>query len=191
MTRPHDRERTETLPVGVVLRRAPGVTRWAAHSWRAIAVLPGAGPGRWTELRREGEIVDYHAATVPLELFRAETESYLVALNGRPPSVYAILRKPGPGAAARPEVVKVTASAYEAQDYGDNGEDIVEPVPMPPGLEAWIGDFCRAHHKDEAFVKRRRQPHEDRHDEGRGDARVRQPADVYRAPGMLRRGGDE
>ena len=27
---------------------------------------------------------------------------------------------------------KVTASAYEAQDYSDSGEYLVEPVAMPP-----------------------------------------------------------
>lgn len=181
-------ERTATLPVGVVLRRSPGVTRWAKWAWRAEAVLPGAGPGNWTELRREGEVVDYHAATVPLELHRAETEAYMVSLNANPPSVFVILRRPEADPQGRPEVVAVTASAYLAQDHTDNGEDIVEPVPMPEGLEAWIGAFCDRHHSDEQFVKRKRRPHfEDRKDDGKGDARVRQAADVYRAPGSIRK----
>lgn len=180
-------ERMVSLPVGVILRRSPGATRWAEWAWRAVGLIPGAGPGRWTELGRDGAAVDFHAATVTLELHRAETEAYLVALNGRPPSVFAILR-PVPGAPeGRPEVLKLTASAYEAQDYADNGEDIVEPVPMPPGLESWIGAFCERHHHEEEFVKRKRRPHfEDRREDGVGDARVRQPADVYRAPGAIR-----
>ena len=49
------------MPVGVVLRRTPGVTRWAKWAWTAVAVLPGAGPGNWRELRREGDAVEYHA----------------------------------------------------------------------------------------------------------------------------------
>jgi len=182
-------ERTATLPVGVVLRRSPGVTRWAKWAWRAVAVLPGAGPGNWTELRREGETVDYHAATVLLELHRAETEAYMVSLNASPPSVFAILRNPADDPQGRPQVVAVTASAYLAQDYADNGEDIVEPVPMPEGLEAWIGAFCTRHHSDEEFVKRKRRPHfEDLKEDGKGDARVRQVADVYRAPASIRKG---
>ena len=44
-------ERMASLPVGVVLRRTPGATRWAKWAWRAAAVLPGAGYGGWTELR--------------------------------------------------------------------------------------------------------------------------------------------
>ncbi|ETX30304.1 DUF3305 domain-containing protein [Roseivivax isoporae] len=181
--------RSARLPVGIVVRRAPGATRWAKWSWRVVALMPGAGPGGWTELRRDGEIVDYHAATVPLELHRAETDGYLVALNGTPPAVFVILRRPPGTIEARPEVVKITASAYDGQDHTDNGEDIVERVPMPEGLEAWIAEFCRTHHVEEAFVKRKRTPHHvEAREDGKGDARVRQAADVYRAPASLRAG---
>lgn len=179
-------DRMATLPVGVVVRRTPGVTRWARHAWKAIAVLPGAGHGNWKELRREGDAVEFHAATCPMVLHRAETEGYLVSLNANPPSVFTVLRQDPD--ADRPEVVTVTASAYEAQDFTDNGEDIVEPVPMPPGLEAWIAEFVERHHVEEAFVKRKRRPHmEDRKEDGIGDARIRQTADVYRAPGSIRK----
>lgn len=189
MTGEKTAERSVSMPVGVIVRRRPGVTRWTRWAWQAVAVHPGAGPGHWTEIRRDGDIVDFHAATVPLELHRAETEAYLVALNGRPPAVFAILH-PNPSAPdGRPDVVKVTASAYEAQDYCDNGEDIVEPVALTEGLEAWIGDFCRRHHTEEEFVKRKRRPHfEASKDEGIGDARIRQTADVYRAPRSIPKG---
>ena len=86
-------ERSISLPLGVVLRRQPGVTRWARWVWRAVAVLPGAGPADWRELRREGEAVEYHAATLTLELHRAETEAYRVALTNDPPCVYVVLRE--------------------------------------------------------------------------------------------------
>jgi hypothetical protein len=177
-------ERMVAIPVGVVVRRMPGATRWRKWAWQAVALLPGAGRGGWRELRRDGDTVEYHAATADLQLHRTETEAYLVSLNGKPPSIYVIMRHPDGVQEERPELVTVTASAYEAQDYADNGEDIVEPVPMPPGLEAWIADFVQRHHKDEVFVKRKRRPHMDeRTAEGIGDARIRQPADVYRAPG--------
>lgn len=189
MTSSQARAKEATIPVGVVLRRTPGVTRWAKWAWTAQAVLPGAGPGNWQELRREGDAVEFHAATVPMSLYRAETEAYLVALNGKPPSVYVIMRKDEDADDGRPYVVTVTASAYEAQDYTDNGEDIVEPVPMPPGLEAWIADFVEAHHVDEEFVKRKRRPHMvDMKEDGIGDARIRQTADVYRSPRSIKKG---
>lgn len=181
------RSATASMPVGVVLRRTPGVTRWAKWAWKAVAVLPGAGPGGWRELRRESDAVDYHAATIDLHLYRTDTEAYLTALNGNPPSVFVILRMPVGSSEERPELLTVTASAYEAQDYTDNGEDIVEPVPMPAGLEAWIGDFVDHHHRQEDFIKRKRRPHEQGEKaDGIGDPRIRQTADVYRAPGTAK-----
>jgi hypothetical protein len=177
-------EKTAELPVGVVIRKQPGVTRWQKWVWRAVAVLPGAGPADWRELRREGEAVEYHAATVTMEVHRAEAESYLVALSTDPPSVYVVLRPPeDPEAEHEVEVFMVTASAYEAQDYDDSGEEIVEAVPMPPEQIGWLSDFVGRHHKEEKFVKRRRDRVDiEKSEDGKGDARIRQEADVYRSP---------
>ena len=44
------------MPLGVVLRRTPGATRWVRHAWRAVAVLPGAGPADGRVLRDEAEL---------------------------------------------------------------------------------------------------------------------------------------
>ncbi len=177
-------EKTVELQIGVVLRKQPGITRWEKWAWRAVAVLPGAGPADWRELRREGEVVEYHAATCTLEVHRAEAESYLVALSTDPPSVYVILRATeDPEAEQDVEVFAVTASAYEAQDYLDTGEDMIEAVPMPPTLIAWLSEFVGRHHKEEKFLKRRRDRVDlEKAEDGRGDARVRQAADVYRSP---------
>ena len=178
-------EATQSMPLGVVVRRTPGATRWAKWCWQAVAVLPGAGPAEWRELRREGEAVEYHAATVPLELFRADAEAYLNGLSARLPAIAVVLRQDG---GERPEVLLATASPYEAQDYQDGGDEMVELVPMPPGLIAWIRDFCEVHHEEEVFVKRRRdRKRVDLVEEGVGDARIPQAADVYRAPASRRR----
>ena len=179
-------ERQVSMPVGVVVRRSPGATRWAAHAWKAVGVLPGAGPGGWKELRREGDTVEYHAGTADLVLHRAETEGYLVALNASPPTIWAILRHEA-GTSEPPGLVKVTVSAYEAQDHGDNAEDLVEPIPMPEGLAAWVADFVERHHRAEEFVRRKRRPHDaGPKEDGIGDARIRQAADVYRVPRSMR-----
>lgn len=172
------------LPLGVVVRRVPGVTRWAQWSWKAVAVLPGAAPADWREMRREGEAVEYHAATLPLVLWRTDAEAYRVNLSDTPPSIYVVLRESQDD---RPfEVMLVTASPYEGQDYADNGEDVVEKVPMPEGLVAWVRDFALAHHEEEEFVKRRRDRKRiDLREDGKGDARIRQASDVFRAPGRV------
>lgn len=177
-----------SIPVGVVVRKQPGVTRWAKWIWRAVAVLPGAGPASWNELRRDGDAVEYHAATCDLVVHRKETEGYRVSLSTDPPSVYVVLRpSEDPDAEHDVEVFRVTASAYEAQDYLDSGEEIVEPVPMPVQLIAWVTSFVDVHHVDEEFHKRkRRQWTTDEREDGKGDARIRQDGDVYRSPASRR-----
>ncbi len=180
-----------TIPVGVVIRRAPGVTRWAAWSWRAVSVMPGAGAADWRELRRDGDTVDYHAATAQMDLHGAETEAYLQGISARVPSVYVVMRQNvGADAASKPfHVVLVTASPFEAQDYADTGEEIVEKVAMPEGLVAWVREFVDAHHQEEEFKKRRRDKTDvNRVEDGIGDPRIHQISDVYRAPASVRKG---
>ena len=175
-----------TMPMGVVVRRRPGVTRWVAWDWRAVAVLPGAGPADWVELRREGPAIEYHAATPVLELHRAETESYRHNLASDMPGLYVVMR---PQKAEPPfRVLLVTASPFEAQDYAESGEDLVEKVPMPDGLIAWIEAFIEEFHRESLFVKRRRdKTRVDQVEDGIGDARIAQPGDVYRSPAARRR----
>lgn len=183
----HNPHMYETIPLGVVLRKTPGVTRWVPWHWTASAVLPGAGDADWRELRREGEAVEYHAATVVLELHGAETEAYLHGLQSEVPSIYVIMRQAG-GSGDPLDVVLVTASPYEAQDYTDSGEEIVEKVPMPAGLIAWVQAFVDRFHEDEVFVKRRRDKKRiDLSEDGIGDPRIAQVADVYRSPSAQKR----
>lgn len=170
------------MPLGVVVRKSPGVTRWARWNWIPVAVLPGAGPADWTELRREGEAVEFHAVTLPLVLYSADAEAYLANLSDQVPSIYVVMRD-DPDTPNPLSVELVTASPYEGQDYTDNGEDIVEKVPMPQGLIAWIRDFTLDHYETEEFIKRRRDKKRvDLVEDGRGDARIRQATDVYRTP---------
>ncbi|WP_171174426.1 DUF3305 domain-containing protein [Ruegeria sp. HKCCD8929] len=170
------------MPLGVVVRKTPGVTRWARWNWTAVAVLPGAGPADWVELRREGDAVEYHAATLPLTLWAAEAEAYMANLADSQPSIYLVLRDEA-GDKRPLDAVLVTASPFEGQDYADTGEEIVEKIPMTEGLIAWVRDFALEHYRDDGFVKRRRdRKRVDLVEDGKGDARIRQASDVYRAP---------
>jgi Protein of unknown function (DUF3305) len=178
------------IPLGIVIRRSPGVTRWAKWVWQAVGVLPGAGPADWLELRRTGDVIDYHATTVDLELFRSDAEAYLSGLSTRQPSIYVVMRQTtDPDAAQEVEVLLATASPFEAQDYADSGEEIIEKVAMPEGLADWIRAFVDQHYHEEKFIKRRRDKRRvDLVEDGVGDARIAQLTDVYRAP---RRTGPE
>ena len=183
--------RTETwkreLPVGAVVRRVPGVTRWAKHVWKPVAIIPGAADAFWKELVRDGDVVDYHAGTVSLELFRADVEGYLVSLNMAVPSLWVVLDRDETGQSPSEYFLSaITASAYEAQDALDSGESIVEAVPMPESLAAWIKEFVDLHYIEEPFKKRRRDKQRvDVIEEGKGDKRIRQESDVFRAPSSV------
>ncbi|MEL6102473.1 MAG: DUF3305 domain-containing protein [Pseudomonadota bacterium] len=170
-----------SMPIGVVVRKSPGATRWAKWCWKAVAILPGAPDRHWHLLRQDGEVSEFHAATAPLDLYRTDTEAYLTGISARVPTLGIVMRE---GAGIDPlDVVLVTASPYETQDYLDSGEDIVELVPMTEGLIALIRDFCAEHHEEEAFIKRRRDKKRiDLSEDGKGDARIKQLSDVYRAP---------
>ncbi|MBT8416861.1 MAG: DUF3305 domain-containing protein [Silicimonas sp.] len=182
------------VPLGVVLRRRPGVTRWAKWAWTAVSVIPNAGPGGFRVLREDGDITDFHAATVPMDLHHTEVESYRTSLMMTPPSVFVVLNK---GESADNvhgiDVHLVTASADRAQEWQDSDEMIVEPVAMPDVILATVRDFCEAHYKEVAFVKRKRdRQRTDLIEDGIGDARIRQAADVYRSPtSQKQRSGDD
>jgi len=167
----------------VVVRKSPGVTRWAKWVWRAVDMLPGAGPADWTILRQDGDVTEYHAATLPLQLYVSDTAAYVHELETRQPSIYVVL---SPDTSSRDvpwKVSLVTASSYEGQDYCESGEVLVEKLPMPEGMLAWVADFIDQHHKEKPFVKRERKNWREKADgSGVGDPRICQDTDVYRSP---------
>lgn len=182
-----DTHRRAVMMVGIVLRRKPGVTRWVKWVWEPTGLIPGAGPANWKVLREEDGATEYHAATLPLELHRADAEAYRVSLAMHPPSAFVVMRD---GEGDGPDgmgLLTLTVSAYEAQDYLDSSEDIVEPVPLPESLVAWVTSFCSAQGEDAPFKKRRRDKKRiDLKEDGVGDVRIRQEADVYRSPGTMK-----
>ena len=177
------------LKVGAVVRRSPGGTRWAKVIWKPVAVIPGAPEAFWKEMVREGDVVDYHAGTVTMELFRADVEGYLVSLNMAAPSVWIILDKDVTSQSPSGWVVStVTASAHEALDALDSGESIVEAVPIPESLASWIKEFIDMHYIEEPFKKRRRdEVRVDGVEDAKGDPRIRQESDVFRAPSNIKK----
>lgn len=177
------------LRVGAVVRRSPGVTRWVKEIWKPVAVIPGAPDAFWKELVREEYVVDYHASTVTMELFRADVEGYLVSLNMAVPSVWIIMDRDVTSQSPSGWVVStITASAHEALDALDSGESIVEAVPIPESMAAWIKEFIDMHYIEEPFKKRRRdEVRVDGAEDAKGDPRIRQESDVYRAPANIKK----
>lgn len=147
-----------SIPVGVVVAKTRVDHKWAKWSWRPVAVIPGApSVDGWKEIDSGEGWAHYHCGTVALTLYRTDTEAYRLALSETPPKVYVVLRCDEEGDEDRPYFVEtVTASPYEAQDFADSAEEIIEAVPMPPGLVAWVQAFVDEHHVDRKFIKRRR-----------------------------------
>lgn len=151
------------MPMGVVVERREIDNRWQKHSWRAAAVIPGApdAPADWTILRDGDGWTHFHAATLDLQLFPRETQGYKVNLSDAVPSVFVVLRQDEEGESPYDIFpFLVTACPYEAQDYLDSGEDIVDRVPMPQGLIAWVQAYIDRNHQEETFVKRKRRAYD-------------------------------
>lgn len=148
----------QSIPVGVVIERRRIDHPWQEYEWLPVAVIPGAAQiDSWKELARGDGWVRYLATTIPLELHRKETAGYKVNLSNDPPVVYVVMNEcDEPDAEHEVEALHVSASAFDAQDYLDSGEGIVEGVPMPADIIAWVEAFCETHHVDEPFRKRKR-----------------------------------
>ena len=90
-----------------------------------------------------------------IELFRRETDGYRANLSNVIPYVYVVLAKGTE--AEEPEILPFLATVcpYEAESYTEGDEEIVEGVPMPEEIGAWLQQFVDKHHIDEPFKKRK------------------------------------
>lgn len=155
----------ETMPLGIVVERRQVAHPWKDFDWRPVAVIPGAPAhdpvGEWRVLAEGDDWIQFHGGTLTLELFRRETEGYKVNLTHQPPRLFVVLHR-GEDAECDHDVVPflVTACPYEAQDYLDSGEELVEAVVMPPDVTAFVQAYIDQHHVDEPFKKRKRKRHD-------------------------------
>ena len=148
---------SQSMPLGVVVERREIDNPWCDHTWRPVAVIPGAPEIEDWHLIREGEgWAHFHAGTLSLELFPREAEGYRLNLSKPTPAVYVVLRVGEEAEDHEVEPFLVTACPYEAQDYLDAGDEIVEGVAMPDPVIAWLQDFVDRHFREERFVKRKR-----------------------------------
>jgi Protein of unknown function (DUF3305) len=149
------------MPVSVVIERRASNSQWQDHVWRPIGVLPRAASEPGKLLASGAGWEHYDAGPLDLQLFRRETEGYLTNLSQNPPVVFVILRRNEDGDGLEYEPFLVTVCPYEAMGYSAAGDEIVEGVPMPPEIKAWVGEFVALHHVDEPFKKRKNKRHVD------------------------------
>ncbi len=150
------------MPISVVVERRVAPGPWQDDLWRPIGVLPNAAAGDSGLLLAEGEgWAQFQGGMLDLELFHGETEGYLTNLSQTPPRVFVVLRRneAGDGLAFVPFLA--TVCPYEAMGYSEGNDDVVDGVPMPPEIMAWVQEFVTRHHVDVPFKKRRNRRHDD------------------------------
>ncbi len=150
-------ERSKTIPIGVIMAKEAFDNPWVDHIWKANGIaLQFPANINWKELS-SSENSTHYIVSAKLQLFRGETAAYMANLNDPEPSIYVVLRENDDSLEDVPlDVHLVTASPYEAADYLDTGEDIVERLPMPAALVDQLKSFTAKHHHDETFRKRKR-----------------------------------
>lgn len=147
------------IAIGVIVQWERIDHPWQDYRWRAVAVTLGEAesPG-WREIEGDVDRRTYFAGKLTLELHRKETAAYIANLESEQPSVYVVMQE-GEGTDANPiELHLATVSAFEAQDYLDSGEDLVEVIPMPEPIRAWVENYIARHHVEEKFIKRKQKP---------------------------------
>lgn len=159
------KQNEERLPLGIVVEKRKLDNPWIDHTWKPVAVVAGAQEqdprGPWKEMGHGDSWIQYLAGTLYMGLFRKETEAYKINLAQHPPCVFVILRRrDDPTMPHEFYPFFVTASPYEAQDFLDAGEDIVERVPMPDSVIAFVETFVAEFHVEEEFHKRKRKRYE-------------------------------
>jgi hypothetical protein len=144
------------IPVGIVVERSKAVTRWDDYLWKPVAALPGEpATAPWTQLSGDDTRASFYAGTAEVELYRSETTNYRDNLTSLAPSLWVVLRR----ADATPpyQLYLVTADPAEGEAMTQAGNDIVEPVPMPPSVHDAIAAFIAEHHVERVVIKRQRE----------------------------------
>lgn len=150
--------RIETIPLCVILARKNIQSVWSDYVWEPVGVVLDAPKGVHGKIRQEGKSwTHYFMECEPLELHRKDAPAYIESLaqeNGG--SLWVVLGEEDDVEEPLPYYVQlVTASPYEAQDYLDSGELIVEVVEMPQLLRAFIKDYVERCPDEETFIKRK------------------------------------
>jgi hypothetical protein len=134
-----------SLPVAVIMERRALANRWQSERWAPVDVVPDEGGPREARLLEEDrEHARWLHPGFAIELHRDEADGYYLNMTTETPYVFVNWRMVDE--LAVPKIV--TVSYHEAGRMMDGGE-LVDGVPLPPALFAWLDEFVRAHYKPE------------------------------------------
>jgi hypothetical protein len=146
------------IDVGVLAEKRKASSQWAEDYWLPTAVVEShLNHHEGDVLYQTDDVTRYFMGYSEIYCHAKETEAYIHNFESKIPALYVVLRKDDENTRKLSWYVHtVTASPYEAQDYSDSAEDIVERVTMPLDIAKQIMDFIDIHHVDEEFKKRKR-----------------------------------
>jgi hypothetical protein len=143
------------ISVGVVVERRKATSPWIDFTWKPVTVLPGAPVAApWTQLSADDERATFYAGAADVALYRTETTYYRDNLASGTPSLWVALRSRDGDPPF--ELVAVTADPAEGEGFTQNGDHLVEAVPMPEAVRAVVEAFVAEHHVERPFMKRQR-----------------------------------
>jgi len=143
------------MAVGVVVERHKAQSPWIDFTWSPVSVLCGVPEtSPWTMLSAGGDGATFYAGAAEIELYRTETGHYRDNLASGAPGLWVALRPTG---GEHPyDIFAVTADPAEGEAWTQSGHDLVEVVPMPEAVQAWVANFVAEHHVEQPFQKRQR-----------------------------------
>lgn len=147
-----------SIPLGIVVEKRKSSHPWADWIWRPVSVVLNASEtAYWDEMVSDENCTQYLAGTLLLTLHRKDSEALRANLMLPQPELYVVLQEGEDLSSDFPYLPHVvTASAYDAQDATDAGDDIVEKVAMPESVAAFVQAFVEEHYEEEKFIKRKR-----------------------------------
>lgn len=148
------------FPVAVVIERVPLANRWASEQWRVGAVERDDSPlAVAVRLSDDASGTRWRFTGLRVELHPSESQGYFLNITATDPKIFVMWRMLEPervaadGLRARPELV--TVSYDEAARLMDGGE-MVDALPLPPDVLAWMQPFVDANYRPEPKRKNRR-----------------------------------
>jgi len=161
------------FPVAVVVERIPLANRWTSEKWQIGAVERDDSPLQVAvKLSDDASGTRWRFTGFALELHASESEGYFLNITAPDPKIFVMWRMLDPeriaadGLSARPELV--TVSYNEAARLMDGGE-MVDALPLPPDVLAWMQPFVAANYQPEPKRKVRRNELYERDDKHRDD----------------------
>lgn len=150
-------QREVSLSFGIVLERRPATSRWTDWVWSVPEVIIEApATDGWCEIEARGETRRYLSAPHCLTLHHKMVEAYDSNIETGEPCLWVLLNEADGPEDPGWRVAAITADPHQAIGFLDSGEGLVERVPMPRAVIAWMAEYLKSLPEAPAFRKRQR-----------------------------------